>query len=605
MVVRGRLAAVVAVIALCAGATAGAVGPVAAVEVEHWTLGYTAAGRVVDVTPDAVVYRNGATLHHVDATETDRTVTTAADPTWPARITPGGVVFLEPTGSDGQSRLRTWTPTAGASDLGVVPHQSFDEVFWAATTAVAVEGRWLAFGRLPGGPGPSGVVVRDLLSGSERLVSASVPSELDVADDGTVAFVVAGRLFLDRAGTTTALTPMATDTAIRGPRTDGSTTLFARVEGELEEFGDVVSSLVASDGIDETVLVAPAECQLVPLASGCRWLDGYPRAGTEYLVDRGVAAWFDVAIGRVVRRVGTGTPEVVFTSRAELREVGPSGELLLDRQYTQSGEMVWIDHPHLIHPDGTVAAVHAPYGSAASWAGPHLVAVRGSEVHLLQVPTDGSPEVWTAPDPTTAVVGGELALVAEIGGTPVPTITWERSVDGTDWVPLDPADSYQVEWDGDPYTSYLGTVLSGGDAAYRWYRAVGTNVHGSAATEPVEVAVGRTRIVPGQVSVSESASVAHLRITLSDPVTVPVTARWQTVEVPGLADQATPGVDHTPSGGIVTFSPRSTTAFVTIPLLGDDLDEADERIVVQVGDPTVAVMGGFWGIGVITVVDDD
>jgi hypothetical protein len=366
----------------------------------------------------------------------------------------------------------------------------------------------------------------------------------------------------------------------------------------------VQSSLVTTDGTDETTLVAPQACRLAALASDCDWYFGYPRAGPEYLVDRGVTTWVTTTTSGVARRVGTGPSVQVFPLPAFLDEIGPGGEVLLLRRYSASGEILWSEHPHVVDPDGTVTALHAPAGSDVAFAGPHLVAWATGDLFLLEPPGGPAPRLWEQPDPTTVLLGGYLELSATFGGSPVPDIAWERSTDGSTWVPLAPHVAGQdPTWS--PYTSTLFLAVTAADVPYRWYRAVAVSSEGSASTDPVSVTVRPPVIVPGAVTVTEATATAQLRVTLSDPVRVTAGARWRTVVVPGLVDQATPGVDYTAASGTISFPPGAQVAIIPVAILPDAVPEADERIIVQVGAPTNASIGGIWGLGSITITDDD
>lgn len=596
-------------VALVVAAAAVTGRPAAGEVVEHWAEAYTAPGRIIDVTETALLYRDGGGgVHHVDQEETDTPIPVEGPSWWPPALVADVVIFGEGTGTDGELRLVQWDPVGGRVDLGRVPFVDTGVFTADSPVAVAVEGSLVAFGRLPGGPGPSGLVVRDVASGDERIVTSDLPGSLDVAEDGSVAFVVDDQLLLDRAGVTTELTQPAADTTVRNPRTDGRTTLYAQVSGDLD--GDVRSQLRSSrDGVDIAV-VGPRDCRLVPYASSCTWLNGYPEAGTDYLVDRGVVAWRD----RGIRRARPpGPAEVVSpTQNAQLREIGPAGEVLYENRYGMSGEILWTEQPHVVRPDGRTVAVHRPDGPnlgfsdwATTFAGSELVSYAGPRLVVHDVPLDGAPQVWEQPDDTSAVRGGVLGLAATIGGHPVPDITWERSTDGVTWVPVDP-DRSSGGWSPAVFTGAMTFVVTADDEPYRWYRAVGTNEHGAVTTAAAEVSYGWARIVPGSRSSLESRATAGVPIDVDPPfLGGPVTARWRTIEVPGLADQATPGVDYTPASGTVTIHPGTPGTTISIPLLSDAAPEADERIIVQVGDPTGAVMGGFWGLGVATIVDDD
>ena len=77
-----------------------------------------------------------------------------------------------------------------------------------------------------------------------------------------------------------------------------------------------------------------------------------------------------------------------------------------------------------------------------------------------------------------------------------------------------------------------------------------------------------------------------------------VRAPWRTAE-----GTATSGVDFTGSSGTVNFAPRTTAAAITVPILDDELDEADETFTVSLSAPANAALGDGEATG--TIRDDD
>ena len=114
-------------------------------------------------------------------------------------------------------------------------------------------------------------------------------------------------------------------------------------------------------------------------------------------------------------------------------------------------------------------------------------------------------------------------------------------------------------------------------------------------------------IVPGIGAVIEgNVGTANLEVPVSAFVSpLPKTVQWKTVVVPGASiGQADPATDYTSASGTVTFAPAETRKVVTIAVTGDTAEERDEHIVIQFGNPTGAVMGGFWGLGFGTITND-
>lgn len=98
----------------------------------------------------------------------------------------------------------------------------------------------------------------------------------------------------------------------------------------------------------------------------------------------------------------------------------------------------------------------------------------------------------------------------------------------------------------------------------------------------------------------EGVTTVGIPVVLSEPSPLAVSATWATFE----ADASMPG-DADPASGLVQWPPGETEAFVTIDIHGDTTDEFDEIAPFVVGLPTNATIGGFYGIGGVTILDDD
>lgn len=86
-------------------------------------------------------------------------------------------------------------------------------------------------------------------------------------------------------------------------------------------------------------------------------------------------------------------------------------------------------------------------------------------------------------------------------------------------------------------------------------------------------------------------------LTLSRASALAVSVDVATQDVDAVAD-----VDYVPFSGTVTFLPGVTTQTVTIDLIGDDIPEFDERLVLEVSNPVNARLADTIGLG--TIVDD-
>jgi hypothetical protein len=118
-----------------------------------------------------------------------------------------------------------------------------------------------------------------------------------------------------------------------------------------------------------------------------------------------------------------------------------------------------------------------------------------------------------------------------------------------------------------------------------------------------------TVVIPGAASVTEGdAGTVPLEIpvsllTASDDV---VTVQWETVFLDlGSAIEADPTSDYGADGGLVTFPIGETDAMVTIDVNGDVLFEPGEIFIVRFYNPTNAAIGGFFGLGLGGIINDE
>ena len=97
------------------------------------------------------------------------------------------------------------------------------------------------------------------------------------------------------------------------------------------------------------------------------------------------------------------------------------------------------------------------------------------------------------------------------------------------------------------------------------------------APPPAEISISDTTVFePDSGTVNASFSV-----TLSDAAPDTVTVDYATAN-----ETATAPGDYTPSSGTVTFAPGDTSETVTVPVLADTIDEADERFLVGLSNPS-------------------
>jgi hypothetical protein len=140
-------------------------------------------------------------------------------------------------------------------------------------------------------------------------------------------------------------------------------------------------------------------------------------------------------------------------------------------------------------------------------------------------------------------------------------------------------------------------IAAGPDGAM-WF----TNLSGDSIGRVTAVAVPPV-LVPGGAAVVEGDAGTRtllVPVSLPAPIALPVTAHWATVDHTAHAPS-----DYVASSGTVTFAPGETTKTVAITVNGDTAIEPNETLLVAFSAATNATIGGFAGLGVGTITDDD
>jgi ABC-type phosphate transport system substrate-binding protein len=118
----------------------------------------------------------------------------------------------------------------------------------------------------------------------------------------------------------------------------------------------------------------------------------------------------------------------------------------------------------------------------------------------------------------------------------------------------------------------------------------------------------RPQIIPGTAVIDEGnagTKTIQIPFTLSAPSTQQVSVDWITVVPSPDAPWAQTPSDYASGHGGISFAPGQTTATVSLTINGDTMSEADERVVVSLQYAVNATIGGFWGLGVGTIRNDD
>jgi hypothetical protein len=152
------------------------------------------------------------------------------------------------------------------------------------------------------------------------------------------------------------------------------------------------------------------------------------------------------------------------------------------------------------------------------------------------------------------------------------------------------------------YTSTKAATLPANAGAKTVWVQYRNNAFGPSAvyTDTINL---NTVITPGSASIVEGnagTKVLNIPVTLTEASSQTVTAHWATSNNTAVAP-----ADYVAASGTVTFTPGQTSKTVPVTIKGDTLDENNESFYVAFSQPTNAVIGGVFGLGVGTITDDD
>ncbi|MDO9175785.1 MAG: Calx-beta domain-containing protein, partial [Actinomycetota bacterium] len=142
----------------------------------------------------------------------------------------------------------------------------------------------------------------------------------------------------------------------------------------------------------------------------------------------------------------------------------------------------------------------------------------------------------------------------------------------------------------------IGLASFGGSASFD-RMVIRTNDPAFKGLVPVtpSVSVGDALMLEGAVG---STPTAQVTVSLSEAAPTDTTIDWATAN-----GSATAGADYTARSGKVTFLAGSTTATISIPLIGDGQWEANETFNVVLSNPVGLMIDD--GTGVVTIQNDD
>ncbi|HWT03672.1 MAG TPA: Calx-beta domain-containing protein [Pyrinomonadaceae bacterium] len=174
------------------------------------------------------------------------------------------------------------------------------------------------------------------------------------------------------------------------------------------------------------------------------------------------------------------------------------------------------------------------------------------------------------------VVGTEKLMAFNL---PTFTRAWERTVPGEVTI------EHQVAVFGQP-EEVLGAWQISDTFGF-------ISIFGSFPANPPGISVADTTAAG-----DSGTSAADFTVTLSAPSNRTVTVDYSTAG--GVATQ---GSDYQDTRGTLTFAPGETSKTVTVPLIADSLDEADETFTLNLSAPTIGIIAR--GKGTCAILDDD
>jgi uncharacterized repeat protein (TIGR01451 family) len=109
-----------------------------------------------------------------------------------------------------------------------------------------------------------------------------------------------------------------------------------------------------------------------------------------------------------------------------------------------------------------------------------------------------------------------------------------------------------------------------------------------------QISIGDVSLPEGDVG----TTLAKFPVTLSFSISQPVTVSYSTSDGTALAN-----VDYQAESGTVTFAPGTTTQTISVPVIGNTINEPDKTFSVDLSKPVLATLGRGHAVG--TIVNDD
>ncbi|REJ51738.1 MAG: hemolysin, partial [Microcystis aeruginosa TA09] len=172
--------------------------------------------------------------------------------------------------------------------------------------------------------------------------------------------------------------------------------------------------------------------------------------------------------------------------------------------------------------------------------------------------------------------------------TSLPTSVTFAANSATATLTVDPTADTTVESD----ETVSLTLATGTDYTVGTTTAVTGTINDDDSTVTSQLSINDITVVEGK------DNHAILTVTVDNPNPQQITVNYTTTAI-----DATANVDYTSQTGTLTIAPNTSTATISIPILNDNLNEADEAFTVTLSNPVNATINPDEAIGQVIITD--